>query len=308
MKIKLYKENFAILFHHFHKNNMFYDSPGSLTNNKFEKFVKKNRSKLTDADDFLDNFKKKKKLISLSFDDGLKCQFEIALPILEKEKIKAFFFIPTSNFEKNKLSAEITRYFKYKYFKNINKFNNSFLKYYNKFSNNPLKISKLNNKLFIKIKKESPYYKKADIEHKIIRDHLISDKHYNKIILLMIKEKKINLNSLKKKLLMSKRDINKILKLGHVIGLHSHSHSYKFHNLKYTQEYREYKKNKLYLEKIINKSINVASYPFGYQTKNSIKILKKFGIQFAFNKNFIKKNKKNLSFNISRENISNIIN
>ena len=80
MKIKLYKENFAVLFHHFHNNKMFYDSPGSLTKFKLEKFIKKNRTKLVDADNFLDNFKKKSKLISLSFDDGLKCQYKIALP------------------------------------------------------------------------------------------------------------------------------------------------------------------------------------------------------------------------------------
>ena len=310
MKIKLYKENFAVLFHHFHKKDMFYESPGSLTKNKFHKFIQTNKNKIINADIFLKNFKKKNKLVCLSFDDGLKCQYNLALPILKKENLKAFFFIPTSNFSKNKLSVETVRYFKYKHFKNIDDFYFSFFEHFKKIKVKKFDIYSKYKKLIKKINKESPYYSKLDIEHKIIRDHIINEANYNNIILSMMKEKKLNINKLNKKLLMTKNDIIKILKMGHIVGLHSHSHSYKFHNLNFNQEFREYKKNKFFLEKFLKSKINVASYPFGYQTKNTIKILKKLSIKYAFNKNFIKKNKtiNKLDFNISRENISNIVN
>ena len=125
-----------------------------------------------------------------------------------------------------------------------------------------------------------------------------------------MKEKNLNPSKLNKKLFMSKKDIIDLMEKGHIVGLHSHSHSYKFHNLNFNKEYDDYKKNKFFLEKLLKSKIKVASYPFGYQTKNTIKVLKKLGIKYAFNKNFIKKNKtfNKLNFNISRENISNIVN
>ena len=310
MKLKNSKENYAVLFHHFHEKNLFYKSPGSLGKKKFSQFIRLNKKKISNSNNFLENFKKTKKLISLSFDDGLKCQYNLALPVLEKAKIKAFFFIPTSNFSNKKLSFEVIRYLKYKYFSNVNKFYKIFIDHINRDQKLKKKIKKNTDNLFNKIKSESPYYTKLDIEHKIIRDYLITENDYNKVILSIIKKKKINIKKIHKKLFMSKKDIANLFKLGHTIGLHSHSHNYQFHKLGYNQELREYKKNKLLLENILQSKINVASYPFGYQTANSTKIFQKIGIKFAFNKNFKKKSKNinKINFNMSRENISNIIN
>ena len=40
------KENYGILFHHFHANNKFYFSPGSLTKKKFNDFILKYKNYL----------------------------------------------------------------------------------------------------------------------------------------------------------------------------------------------------------------------------------------------------------------------
>ena len=112
-----------------------------------------------------------------------------------------------------------------------------------------------------------------------------------------------------KKLLMSKYDVIELAKEGHQVGLHSHSHSFKFYKLSYKNELNEFNKNKLILENLIKKKITTASFPFGYKTKNSYKILKKLKIVYAFNKNFYKTKSylKYQQYNISRENISNLI-
>ena len=46
MKKKLYKENIAILFHHFHDKSIFYKSPGSLKKRSFRNFLKKKITKM----------------------------------------------------------------------------------------------------------------------------------------------------------------------------------------------------------------------------------------------------------------------
>ncbi len=301
------KENYGILFHHFHANNKFYFSPGSLTKKKFNDFILKYKNQILNPNDFFLKLKKKK--VCLTFDDGLKCQKDIVLPILKKYNIKACFFVPTSNFTKNFLSVEIIRYLKYKKFKSSNTFYKSFFDLFKKTKY----LSKLNKINFSKheknIKKHSPYYSKLDIQHKILRDFVVSEESYKRIMLKILKQKNCNLEKLNKKLLMSKKDVIELVREGHEVGLHSHSHSFKFYKLSYKNEFNEFKKNKLILENLVKKKITTASFPFGYKTKNSYKILKKLKIVYAFNKNFYK-NKNDLKyqrFNISRENISNLI-
>ena len=41
---------------------------------------------------------------------------------------------------------------------------------------------------------------------------------------------------------MSKKDIVELVREGHEVGLHSHSHSFKFYKLSYKNEYNEFKK------------------------------------------------------------------
>ena len=124
----------------------------------------------------------------------------------------------------------------------------------------------------------------------------------------MMKNYKINLKSLSKKLYMSKNNIKNLSTLKHVIGLHSHKHDHKNHMYSYNQELNDYKKNKIILEKIINKKIKCLSYPFGNYTRNSEKILNKLHIDYAFCKNSLIKNKKQNNYFLPRENISNLIN
>ena len=56
-----------------------------------------------------------------------KSQVDIALPILKKFNIKAFFFVYSKSLEKNKvLSIESLKYFRINYFKNIELFYKNF--------------------------------------------------------------------------------------------------------------------------------------------------------------------------------------
>ena len=84
----------TIVFHNFH-NKRSIKLQGSISSFKFEKIIiklKKNYN-LLNADKFYSKLldgNLSKKDISLSFDDGLKSQYDIAIPILNKYNIKAF--------------------------------------------------------------------------------------------------------------------------------------------------------------------------------------------------------------------------
>ena len=64
--------------------------------------------------------------ICLSFDDALKCQYDIAFPILKKHGLKAFWFVYSGVLEGQTEWLEIYRYFRTEYFENVNEYYNNF--------------------------------------------------------------------------------------------------------------------------------------------------------------------------------------
>ena len=102
-----------------------------LGKNNLGKILKYLRKKynLISADNFTDKVIKQKLSsndICLTFDDTLKCQYDIAYPILKKEKLNAFYFIYSSVFDKKLNLMEVFRDFSNRSFKSINDFYNLF--------------------------------------------------------------------------------------------------------------------------------------------------------------------------------------
>jgi len=85
------------MFHQFTNDKNYKNSEGSINKDQLSKFIKFiGKKNILNADDFLNRFKEnklKKNEICLTFDDGLKCQYEIALPVLEDFQIKSLIFL-----------------------------------------------------------------------------------------------------------------------------------------------------------------------------------------------------------------------
>ena len=101
----------GIMFHHFHDDKIHKNSPGSISKDELLKIInfigKKN---ILDADIFFDKFTKKKlseQEVCFTFDDGIKSQIDVALPVLEDFKIKSFFFVHTAIFDGKPDNLEI---------------------------------------------------------------------------------------------------------------------------------------------------------------------------------------------------------
>lgn len=98
-------------------------------------------------------------------------------------------------------------------------------------------------------------------------------------------------------LFINKRNLKKIKKLGHKIGLHSHSHPMTMANLSYDKQFYEYDKNISLLSKILNinkNSLDCASYPAGSYNANTIKVFKTLGIKIGFKNIIFSKNDKQI--------------
>ena len=276
----------GIMFHHFHDDALHTRGQGSISKDDFYKMINFiGRKNILDADVFYQRLKEnklKENEVCLTFDDGIKCQIDIALPILEEFKIKGFFFVYTSMFEDKPDNLEVFRYFRMNFFDTVDDFYKSFYKILGKdlksfFDNNKKKIESTKTKL--------PLYSIEDIKFRLIRDIYLAKNKYDETMFLMMKEKKFNFKDYYSRLFFNNSDLKKIDSLGHFVGLHSHSHPTLIEKLSYDEQKKEYEKCLYSISKILNKSIkeiNCMAHPCGSYNDDTLKILKELGIELGF--------------------------
>jgi len=284
--MKSYKIKFphGIMFHHFHGKNhpIVQGSIGGENMHNIIEFI--GIENILNADEWALKFQNhtlKSNQVCLTFDDALKSQVDIALPILRSHGLTGFFFIYSSIFEGVKEKLEIYRYFRTTQFSSIEDFYEDFFNYLKKIPIFDKIQNKLKNFNSTEYLKNCTFYSKSDKKFRYIRDEILTKKEYFTIMDIIIEESKINLKTIYKKLWMSEKDLKKIKKDNHVIGLHSYSHPTKFSSLSYKDQNKEYEKNKKHLEKITSK-IFAMSHPVNSYNQNTLKILKNLDITIGF--------------------------
>lgn len=291
--------SFAVMFHHFH-NKFHKKTQGSISGSQFRAIIKYLKSKynLINSEEFCKKViskKIEKNDVCLTFDDCLKSQYEVAFPILKKNKISAFFFIYSGIFDKNFNNLELFRDFRNTKFSNINKFYECFFEILKtQFKKDFLNFKKNYKKNYLAKYK---FYSLNDKKFRFCRDKILKPYTYEKIMLSIMKQKNYNFKSAKSKLFMSKKDIKNLIKNKNLIGLHSDTHPVNIFNLSYRKQYKDYKKNYDFLVKNFNVRTISMSHPFGRYNKDSIKVLKKLGIRIGFlsTKNKLKKSNLEIS-------------
>lgn len=282
------KNNFfhGIMFHHFHDDKLHTKSQGSISRDDLYKMIKFiGKKNIINADIFFDklrNNKLKKNEVCLTFDDAIKSQVDIALPVIEDLRIKSFFFVYTSIFEGKPDLLEVFRYFRMNFFDSVDQF---YLNFYEILDENLSDFFKSKKMKISSIKRRCPHYSYEDIKFRLIRDIYLDKTQYEKIMIDMMKERKFKFEKFYSILFFNKDDLKKIDALGHLVGLHSHSHPTSLEKLNYDKQKDEYKKNLSLISKILNKphnKIEYMSHPCGSYNANTLKILRELNISLGF--------------------------
>ena len=276
----------GIMFHHFHDDGIHTKGQGSIDKDDFYKMINFiGRKNILDADVFFEKFKNselKNNEVCLTFDDALKCQIDVALPILEELKIKSFFFVYTSMLEGKPDNLEFFRYFRMNYFNNLDEFYDNFYKNLDK----DLKHFFEKNSDKIKEKKiKFPHYSIEDIKFRLVRDNFLTKSQYEKTMFLMFKEKQFNQIDFSKKIFFQKSDLQTLNNLGHLVGLHSHNHPTLLEKLSYDEQKNEYEKCLSSISSVLDKAkneIKYMSHPCGSYNEDTLQILKELGIELGF--------------------------
>ena len=274
------------MFHHFHDDGVHTKGQGSISKDDFYKLIKFiGKKNILDADVFFEKFREnnlKENEVCLTFDDSIKSQIDVALPVLEDLKIKSFFFVYTSLFDGNPDNLEVFRYFRMNYFKNVDDFYINFYKTLNK----DLKdFFKKNEQKIIDAKIKFISYSIEDIKFRLVRDVFLTKNDYEQIMFLMMNEKKFKAQEFHPILFFNSEDLRNLNQLGHLIGLHSHNHPTLLEKLNYDEQKKEYVKCISTISKILDKSQNEIkwmSHPCGSYNDNTLQILKELDIKLGF--------------------------
>tara|TARA_B100000959_G_scaffold262933_1_gene301806 strand:- start:47 stop:958 length:912 start_codon:yes stop_codon:yes gene_type:complete len=274
------------MFHHFHSNKHA-PAQGSLSAEEFEEMLDwlGNRYNLVNANEYLLKFEKnylQPNDICLSFDDALLCQFDVAVPVLRKRSIQAFFFVYSSVFTGNHELLEIFRYFRTSRFDHIDDFYRFF---FNTVKSNDESLYQSTYETFKNLDylANFSFYSDNDKFFRYLRDQVLGVENYNSLMLDMMQQESFDIQDAASLLWMKDENLNELHKEGHLIGLHSYSHPTQISKLTVAEQQGQYRRNMEHLEGLLGiGSICSMSHPCGDYNADTLGLLTDMGIRIGF--------------------------
>ena len=172
----------GLMFHRLCDKKKDLKVPGTLTKKNFEDIIKfVNPKRILTPLVWLDRLKKnqlEKKDLCLTFDDGLLSQKKIALPVMNKYGLKAFWFVHTQSFFEKYDNNEIFIQIIFNKFKSFKIFFEE-LKFFNKIDRKVFNSKNFHKYFKIQIK-YCKYYTLEEIQYRYLRDLYFTRKIFEK--------------------------------------------------------------------------------------------------------------------------------
>jgi peptidoglycan/xylan/chitin deacetylase (PgdA/CDA1 family) len=273
----------GIQFHHLH-GGAHPEVQGSISKEQFEEVLRQvGPDRILDPTEWLTRLEEgrlSEEDVCLSFDDGLLCQYDVALPVLEKLRLKAFWFIYSGVFEGRLERMEVYRAFRCRHFSTVEEFYELF---FDRVRNDVPQVSTLVEDHRIQEMLEAyPFYSKSDVRFRIVRDRVLSREQYERLMDELILERGLTPERLSQSLWMTNDHLHQLQRLGHSIGLHSYSHPTAFSALSHGEQSSEYERNFSHIRRISGRVPSAAAHPCGSYNESTIHILRGLGIRCAF--------------------------
>lgn len=302
---------YGIMFHHFH-DQKHPQGQGSISAAQFEKMILTlGRENILNADEWIAKSSTnsiKDNQYCITFDDNLLCQYDVALPVLNKYNIKAFWFVYTSIYEGHAEKLEVYRHFRSTQFASIEEFYKKFFAFLDKseFKDEVAQaLSQFDHKEYLK---DFPFYSIEDKNFRFTRDKVLGVEKYNKAMDQMIAQSGYDIDKFSQELWMSEKNLKELSDTGHIVGLHSHSHPTVLCALDMESQNKQYETNFKFIQSITGKKPIAMSHPCNSYNEDTIDILKDLQIQIGFRANLaapLYKNQNN--FEYPREDHANLI-
>jgi peptidoglycan/xylan/chitin deacetylase (PgdA/CDA1 family) len=218
----------------------------------------------------------------LTFDDNLRCQYDIALPVLDHYKLTAFWFVYTCySTEKLLPRLEVYRHFRTVQFPEIEAF-------YDEFFASAVQLYGDEVTIWLEQFDRSrfpmypSYYSLNDCRFRQSRDSLLGEQRYFGIMDQMLAKYGFDAEDIAQAVLMSDVKIFDLHRRGHILGLHSHTHPTDLSRFSEDRQVWEYERNLAALQAIIGEKPITMSHPCNSYDASTLRLLDRLGIELGF--------------------------
>lgn len=275
----------GLMLHHFHGEDYKHDRSGSISAADFERVI------LSIGIDNFDNplewtertlcGDKGYKKWCITFDDGLRCQVDVALPILKKYGLRAFWFVCSGPYLGELPRLDLYRRFRHHYFEKVEDFYTTFFE----MLGIPMQSFEAHYVNWrSKMLDVFPFYTDMDLRYRYSRDYLLTKVSYEAAVDRLIERYSLSLRDLANEIWIAEEDLALLHGDGHVIGLHSHDHPTNFSELNHTAQVEQYERNFQFLNDAVGRVFAV-SHPCGSYSSFTLGFLASLGITIGFRSN-----------------------
>jgi peptidoglycan/xylan/chitin deacetylase (PgdA/CDA1 family) len=223
--------------------------------------------------------------ICLTLDDALRCQYDIALPVLESYGLTAFWFVYSAVFDGKIEPLELYRYYRTTQFDSVDDFYASFDEAISRSAFADEVRESVSNERIQTYLAEFDFYSFNDRKFRFVRDQILKPKRYYAIMDAMVEKSALNIEELAPKLWMDESCLINLHTQGHVIGMHSYSHPTDLQSLSPQDQQTEYSKNFRHLHSLLKEPPVAMSHPCNSYNSETLNILKTLGVQMGFRAN-----------------------
>ena len=277
-------EAIAVMFHHFHGGSH-RPSPGSIDDHTLDKLIGEIERdfNILGAEEFCQKVESgslSAKDTCLTFDDALKSQVDIAVPVLESRDITAQFFVYSRAFEQGGAELEIFRDFRSQNFESTEVFLIALLDSLEDIHGDVRQS--LQDRFPPNYLAQYSFYSLADRQLRFFRDEMLTPDQYSSAMRRLMDDSGVDQENARQRLMMSENDLRLLSRNGHEIGLHSHSHPTRIDEFDNTRVVAEYAENLSFIENVTGKLPRSMSHPCGRFSEQSLTALRNLGISVGF--------------------------
>ena len=221
--------------------------------------------------------------LCLTFDDNLRCQFDVAVPVLRRHGLTAFWFVYTSVLQGKLERLELYRFFRTVRYPSAEAFHDAFLGATLAGPDADHVRRRLAGFRPADHLRDFPFYTDGDRTFRFVRDDVLGPARYHDVMGRMMSGE--NLDALGRGLWMGPAELRQLHAEGHVIGLHSHTHPTRLGELPAAGQQAEYAANQSALTDLLGERPTTMSHPCNSYSAQTGPVLAGLGVRLGFRAN-----------------------
>lgn len=275
------------MFHRFHQSGTPSQGQGSLTDRELERLLTYvGLERILSPEQWMAAVKTntlKDSDICITLDDGLRSQADVALPVLERYGLSAFWFVFSSVFKGEIDRNEVYNLFASTTFASFDEFVRELFEFFpvpeSRFEENGYSI------FATRYRDLFAFYSEEDLRYRFFRNRLVTRDRFEEIMDAMIESKGLSVAGLADKLWLTDEDLISLTAAGHTVGMHSYSHPFNLSELSSTNQRDQYLLNLQHITEMTGKKVDSMSHPLNSYSSETLDLLTEMKITCGFRSN-----------------------